>query len=83
MAVKLGAEAIWYSFSDVLVQPGQHVGIHLALVDLVEHLMPPAGVELHGEVAGAVGLEVAVHRPDSRPVGPHRVLIPGEQVHMA
>ncbi len=43
--------------------------------------MPPAGVELHGEVAGAVGLEEAVHRPDSRPVGPHRVLIPGEQVH--
>ena len=60
---------------DMELQPVENILVDSIAVDLIEHLMPSAGVELHAQIPGPGLLEKAVHLLDTPAVGAHRVPI--------
>ena len=62
------------------LQPGQQVVHDLLPVDLVEHLVAAAGVQLEGHVATAGGPEHPRHLFHAGPHGAHRVPVAGQEV---
>ncbi len=61
-------------------QPGQQVVKDLLPVQLVEHLVPAAGVQLQGHVPAARRPEHGAHFAHPFPHAAHRVPVPGEEV---
>ena len=64
----------------MFLQPGQQVLQNLAAIDLIEHLMPPAGVQLHGYIPAPGAAEHLLHLPHAFAHGPHRVPVPGKEI---